>query len=215
MLIRDIIKVIEDFAPLPLQESYDNSGVQVGDVNSEASAVLIAIDITEELIDEAITKNCNLIVAHHPLIFKGLKCLTGSNYVERCVLKAIKNDIVLYAAHTNLDNVSEGVSYRMAQKLGLKNIRILVPQEGMLLKLVTFVPLAKAELVRTALFGAGAGHIGNYSECSYNVLGEGTFKAGEEADPYVGAIGQQHTEVEVRVEVILPRYLLSRVVKAL
>lgn len=215
MQIRDIIKAIEEFSPLALQESYDNSGVQVGDINREATGVLIAIDITEELIDEAVNKNCNLIVAHHPLIFKGLKRLTGSNYIERCVWKAIKNDIVLYAAHTNLDNVSEGVSYRMAQKLGLKNIRVLAPQEGVLLKLVTFVPLPKAELVRAALFGAGAGHIGKYSECSYNVLGEGTFKAGEDADPYVGGIGQQHTEVEVRVEVILPRHLLSRVVKAL
>lgn len=215
MQIRDIIKAIEEFAPLALQESYDNSGVQVGDVNREATGVLIAIDITEELIEEAVNKNCNLIVAHHPLIFKGLKRLTGSSYIERCVWKAVKNDIVLYAAHTNLDNVSEGVSYRMAQKLDLRNIRILAPQEDTLLKLVTFVPLPKAELVRTALFGAGAGHIGKYSECSYNVLGEGTFKAGEDADPYVGSIGQQHTEVEVRVEVILPQHLLARVVKAL
>lgn len=215
MLIRDVIRVVEDFAPLALQESYDNSGLQVGDINQQLSGVLVAIDITEELIEEAINKDCNLIIAHHPLIFKGLKRLSGANYIERCVWKAVKNDIVLYAAHTNLDNVSEGVSHKMARKLGLRNIRILAPQEGTLLKLVTFVPLPKAEMVRTALFAAGAGHIGNYSECSYNVLGEGTFKAGEDTNPYVGDIGTQHTEVEVRVEVILPRHILPRVLKAL
>ncbi|MGL5786576.1 MAG: Nif3-like dinuclear metal center hexameric protein [Bacteroidales bacterium] len=215
MQIRDIIACVEAFAPLALQESYDNSGVQVGDTAQEATGVLIAIDITEELIDEAIDKVCNLIVAHHPLIFKGLKKITGSNYIERCVLKAIKNNIVLYAAHTNLDNVANGVSYRMAEKLGLRNIKVLAPQEGLLMKLATYVPLPKAELVRTALFAAGAGHIGDYSECSFNALGEGTFKAGASASPYVGEIGSQHTEVEVKVEVVLPRYLLSRVLKAL
>lgn len=215
MLIRDIIKAVEDFAPLSLQESYDNSGVQVGDIYCEATGVLIAIDITEALIDEAINKKCNLVIAHHPLIFKGIKRLTGNSYIERCVWKAIKNDIVLYAAHTNLDNARDGVSYRMAQKLGLKNIRILAPQEGKLLKLVTFVPLSKAEQVRLALFGAGAGHIDKYSECSFNVLGEGTFKAGENTNPYVGEIGQQHMEVEVRIEVILTQSLVSPVIKAL
>ncbi len=215
MQIRDILNEIEAYAPLALQENYDNCGVQVGNDRKEVSGVLIAIDITEELIDEAIAKNCNLIIAHHPLIFKGVKKLTGKDYIERCIIKAIKHDIVLYAAHTNLDNVKTGVSYRMAQKLGLKNIRVLAPQAGMLMKLATFVPLKKAEMVRIALFAAGAGKIGNYSSCSFNALGEGTFKANENANPYVGDINEMHTEVETKVEVIFPRYQQNNILRAL
>ncbi|MGL5772186.1 MAG: Nif3-like dinuclear metal center hexameric protein, partial [Bacteroidales bacterium] len=190
MQIRDILNVIEAYAPLALQESYDNCGVQVGNDRTDVTGVLIAIDITEDLIDEAIAKNCNLIVAHHPLIFKGVKKLTGKDYIERCIIKAIKHDIVLYAAHTNLDNVKTGVSFRMAEKLGLKHVRVLAPQSDMLMKLATFVPLKKAEMLRAALFAAGAGNIGNYSSCSFNVLGEGTFKANAQANPYVGEIDE-------------------------
>lgn len=175
MELQTIIDHLESFAPLAFQEDYDNCGLLLGNRQQTISGVLLCIDVTEAVIDEAIATNHNLIVSHHPLIFKGLKSLTGRNEVERCVLKAIKNDIAIYAAHTNLDSAPNGVSARMAEKLGLVNVRVLAPKSNMLLKLVTFVPVADAETVRNALFAVGAGHIGNYDACSFSHIGEGTF----------------------------------------
>ncbi|MCD7977103.1 MAG: Nif3-like dinuclear metal center hexameric protein [Tannerellaceae bacterium] len=213
--IKDIIKEIERFAPLPLQESYDNSGVQAGDVNQVATAALICLDVTEEVIDEAIDTDCNLIISHHPLVFKPFKSLTGKTYIERCMIKACKHDLVIYSAHTNLDNAPDGVSFQLAELLGLQNVRILSPQKNSLLKLVTFVPSAYAETVRNALFTAGAGHIGNYDSCSFNLQGEGTFRAQEQTKPFVGEIGELHTEDEVRIETILPAFRKATVTRAL
>lgn len=215
MRIKEILSVIEQLAPLALQEGFDNSGIQVGDVNQEAKAALLCIDVTEDVVDEAITLGCNLIISHHPLAFRKFQSLTGKNYIERCMIKAIKNDIVVYAAHTNLDNAPKGINYYLAKMLGLQNIRILAPQEDKLLKLVTFTPYSHAEQVRNALFNAGAGSIGEYDCCSYNIRGEGTFRGGENTHPYVGEIGQIHTEAEVRIEVILPNHKKSEVVRAL
>ena len=158
--VKDILKEIEQYAPLPLQESFDNAGVQVGDVNQPATGALLCLDVTEEVVDEAIEMGCNLIVSHHPLAFKAFKSLTGSTYIERCMMKACKYDLVVYAAHTNLDNAAGGVNFRLAELIGLENVRVLSPQKGALLKLVTFVPEAYADLVRTTLFNAGAGTIG-------------------------------------------------------
>jgi dinuclear metal center YbgI/SA1388 family protein len=215
MKISEITSVIESFAPLALQESYDNSGIQLGDINEETGSALVCIDITEEVIDEAIALNTKLIISHHPLIFIGLKSITGKNYIERCVVKALKNDITIYTAHTNLDNAWGGVSFKMAEKLGLQNVRILSELTESLLKLVTFVPSEHLENVRNSLFEAGVGHIGNYDQCSYQSEGYGTFRAGEESNPFCGEKGIQHTESETRLEVILPNYLKSKVVKAL
>lgn len=215
MKIKEILQSIEQIAPISLQESFDNTGVQIGDVNQEAKAALLCIDVTEAVVDEAIALGCNIIIAHHPLAFKAFKSLTGKNYVERCMLKACKHDIVIYAAHTNLDNAALGINYYLANMLGLQNIRILDPQKNKLLKLVTFVPHSHAEIVRNALFNAGAGSIGNYDSCSYNVSGEGTFRANEEAKPFCGEANQLHTEPEVRVEVILPVYKQGEVARAL
>lgn len=215
MTVKSICDLIQEVAPLALQESYDNAGLLVGNSQMEVTSVLVCIDITEEVIDEAMQKKCNLIVSHHPLIFSGLKKLTGKNEVERCVINAIKNDIAIYAAHTNLDNVLTGVSAKMAEKIGLKNIRILQPKENALVKLVTFVPRIHSYNVRQAMFNAGAGHIGNYDSCSYNTEGFGTFKANENADPFIGNKGELHTETEVKIEVILPDYLQSKVIVAL
>lgn len=175
--IKDIIRTIEKVAPLPLQESYDNAGVQVGNINQKATGALLCLDVTEETIDEAIDFEYNLIISHHPLAFKPFKSLTGKNYIERCIMKACKHDIVIYAAHTNLDNAIGGVNYKLAELLGLQNVRILSPQKGNLLKLVTFVPEDSAENVRSTLFHAGAGNIGNYDACSFNTRGTGTFRA--------------------------------------
>ena len=202
MKIKEILSAIEHLAPLQLQESYDNSGVQIGDVNQEARGVLICIDVTENVLTEAIRLGCNLIVSHHPLAFRSFKSLTGRTYVERCMIQACKHDIVVYAAHTNLDNAHGGVNYQLAKILNLEQVKILAPQKKMLTKLVTYVPQSHAESVRTVLFNAGAGNIGNYDACSFNVLGEGTFRGGENSHPFVGEKGSLHVEAEVRIEVI-------------
>jgi dinuclear metal center YbgI/SA1388 family protein len=215
MKIKDLIAAIEQYAPLSLQENYDNSGVQVGNVHQALQGVLLCLDVTEEVVEEAIELECNLIIAHHPLIFRPLKSLTGSSYIERAVIKACKHDIVIYAAHTNMDNAYKGVSYKIAANLGLQNIKVLSPQQHVLLKLVTFVPLAQAETVRRALFNAGAGQIGAYDSCSYNITGEGTFRAGENTNPFCGEIGALHTEQEIRIETILPVHRKNAVLRAL
>ncbi len=215
MKIREVIGAIEHLAPRSLQETFDNSGVQIGDVFQEAKSILLCIDVTENVLDEAIRLGCNLIISHHPLAFHSFKSLTGKNYVERCMIKACKYDIVVYAAHTNLDNAMGGVNFQLAKILNLQQVRILSPKEKYLMKLVTFVPVSHIESVRNVLFSAGAGSTGNYDACSYTVLGEGTFRAGDNANPYVGEIGKIHTEQEVRIEVILPAFKQDEVLRAL
>ena len=213
--VKDILKELEQYAPLPLQEDYDNAGVQVGDVDQLATGALVCLDVTEEVLNEAIEKECNLIISHHPLVFKPFKSLKGNTYIERCLIKACKHDIVIYAAHTNLDNVQGGVNYRLAEMIGLQNVRILSPQKNALLKLVTFVPESHEELMRSTLFNAGAGSIGNYDSCSFNTQGSGTFRANEEANPFCGEVGELHTEKEVRIETVLPTYKKGAVTRAL
>ncbi|MCD7973472.1 MAG: Nif3-like dinuclear metal center hexameric protein [Candidatus Azobacteroides sp.] len=211
MKIKEIIKEIEIIAPPLLQESYDNTGIQIGQSEQKASGVLLCIDITEEVIEEAIQKKCNLIISHHPLLFKGLKSITGKNYIERCIIKACKNDVTLYSSHTSLDNAWNGVNFKIAKKLGLINTKILEEKENLLEKVVVFAPKAHAENIRSAIFEAGGGHIGNYDACSYNSDGTGTFRAGKEANPYCGDIGEYHSEKEVRIEVIFPIYLKKNI----
>lgn len=215
MKIKEFIKCLEAFAPPVLQESYDNAGLITGSPDWECTGVLCTLDSTEEIVKEAIEKKCNLIVAHHPIVFKGLKKINGSNYVERTVIKAIKNDIAIYAIHTNLDNVHNGVSGRMADKLGLVDRSVLSPSAHSLRKLYTFVPVAHTAQVKNALFEAGAGHIGNYSECSFESTGTGSFKAGDGADPFVGNLGERHLEPENKLEVIFPTWIQDRLIEAL
>ena len=215
MIIGEFIEHLETFAPVYFQESYDNAGLIVGEASAECRGIITSLDATEAVIDEAISKNCNLIVSHHPIIFKGLKKLNGKNYVERAIVKAIKNDIAIYAIHTNLDNVKKGVNKKIADKIGLQNLEMLQPKENILKKLITFSPLDKAEDLRKALFTAGAGHISNYSECSFNTNGTGTFKPEYGADPFVGEIGKRHEEEEVKIEVIFPNYLEQKIIRAM
>ena len=215
MKIGELLSVIEAFAAPELQEDYDNAGLITGKRDWNCAGVLCTLDVTVDVVNEAVQKGCNLIVAHHPIIFKGLKRVNGNNYVEQVMIAAIKNDVAIYAAHTNLDNVVLGVNNTIAQKLGLQNTSILLPKNKMLRRLITFAPVDKAEVVRNAVFAAGAGHIGKYAECSFNSEGTGTFKAGEGADPYVGDIGQQHHEKETKIEIVYPFYLEQQVVKAL
>ena len=215
MKIVDFIVVIEKYAAPELQEDYDNAGLITGNSSWNCSGVLCTLDVTVETLKEAKENNCNLIIAHHPIIFKGLRRINGRTYVEQVIIEAIKNDIAIYAAHTNLDNIVLGVNGMIAKKLGLNNITILQPKNKMLRRLITFAPVDKAEDVRNAVFAAGAGHIGKYSECSFNSNGTGTFKAEEGADPYVGEIGERHHENETKIEIVYPFYLENQVVKAL
>ena len=213
--IQDVIQHLESHAPRQTQESYDNSGLIVGDRNTLITGVLIALDCVEAVIDEAIQKGCNLVIAHHPIVFKGLKSFTGKNYVERTVIKAIQNHVAIYAIHTNLDNYRYGVNFKIGKLLGLNTLQILAPKNGNLLKIVVFVPNEHADSVRNAMSNAGAGQIGNYDQCSYNSLGIGTFRALDSAKPFVGKHGQVHEESEQRIEMICRGEWTPRVVAAM
>jgi len=215
MRLSILIKHLEAYAPPNYQEDYDNSGLLTGSPELDVHAALVALDCTEAIVDEAIALGCNLIITHHPIVFKGLKKLNGKTYVERVVLKAIKHDIALYAIHTNLDHVKNGVNGVICERLGLKNTRILSPKKTLLKKLVTFCPTDHADLVREALFEAGAGNISDYSNCSFNVSGFGTFKAGPDTDAYVGEKGLEHREPEVRIETIFVAHSERKVLLAL
>lgn len=213
--IRHLAAHIESLAPLAYQESYDNVGLLVGDPGTIITGVLVTLDVTEAVVDEAIAKGCNVIVAHHPVVFKGLKKLNGKTYVERTVIKAIKHDVAIYAAHTNLDNVAGGVNFTIAEKLGLQNVSILSPKTQVLTKLVTFVPVANTQAVLDALYEAGAGQLGEYKNCSFRVSGTGTFQPTDKANPTIGTAGQYHEETENRLEVILPTHQQGHVLAAL
>ncbi len=202
MIIRDITNCLEELAPLNYAEDFDNVGLLVGNYNSSVSGVLVTLDTLEDTVDEAIAKNCNLIVSFHPIIFGGLKKLNGNSYVERAVLKAIKNDIAIYATHTALDNSKNGVSAKMCEVLGLVNNKILIPKKGIIKKLTTYVPTKKADFLRNALFSANAGDIGNYDNCSFNSDGFGTYRGNEDSNPNLGEKGKNHTEIETKISVI-------------
>ena len=213
--IKDITHFLETIAPLSYQESYDNAGLIVGGPTASVTNVLVSLDCTEAVVDEAIAKNCNLIVAHHPIVFKGLKKFNGRNYVERTVIKAIKNDIAIYATHTNLDHVVGGVNFMIAERLGLQNVRILAPKKDLLMKLVFFVPVENAPEVVEALHKVGVGQIGNYDHCSFSVNGTGTFRPNEVATPFIGNANEIERVNESRVEVIFPAYLEAAVMRTL
>lgn len=213
--IFDITSFLETIAPPSLQESYDNAGLITGQGNWECTGTICCLDAIEAVVDEAIKKKCNLIVAHHPIIFSGLKKINGKNYVERTIIKAIKNDIAIYAIHTNFDNVLEGVNGMIAKKLGLQNTAILSTKTNQLKKLFFFVPAQNAEKVMNALFDSGGGQIGNYSECSFSVNGKGTFKPNEQANPFSGEIGKREEAEELKIEVLFPAWLEGKMVSTL
>lgn len=214
MTVREITRLIEEFAPLSLQEDYDNAGLICGSPAAEVKSILLSTDITEDVIEEAIRGGHNLIISHHPLTLKGIKNLVPDSYVKRCLIQAIRYDLNIYSAHTNMDAVAQGVSGRMADKLGLVNQKILQPC-GKLYSLAFYTPTSQVEKVRTAIFNCGAGHIGNYSHCSFNGSGQGTFQALDGAQPYVGTIGELHTEAETKTEITVPDYLLHKSIQAL
>lgn len=215
MKLSTIINELEKLAPLVYAEDFDNVGLLVGDASAEISKVLVTLDTTEEVVQEAVEKEANLIVSFHPVIFSGMKKITGKNYVERVVQLAIKNDINIYATHTALDNSEFGVNYQIAKQLNLKKTEILIPQKDTLRHLVTYVPRDEAGHLRNAMFDAGAGSIGDYDNCSFNLEGTGSFRAGKNANPYVGEIGETHFESETRISVIFNKHLQDSVLKAL
>lgn len=212
MILKEIISLFENFAPLSYQESYDNSGLIVGDINQKINSALLSIDITEETIDEAIKLKSNLIISHHPIIFSGLKKITECNSLQRIIRRCIKNDIAIYTAHTNLDSVIGGVNSKICEKLNLINCKILSPVQNTLKKIVVFVPENHVDKVRNAMFSAGAGHIGDYDCCSFNTNGSGTFRGLENSNQFTGIKGQLHIEREIKVETIVEAFKLSKVI---
>ena len=215
MTVKEVTDILEDLAPLPYAEGFDNVGLLVGDANATVSGILVTLDTLENVVDEAIATKCNLIVSFHPIIFGGLKKLTGKSYVERVVIKAIKNDIAIYSMHTALDNVPEGVNAKICEVLGINNPKILIPQKETIKKLTTYAPVKDAEKLREALFDAGAGNIGNYSHCSFNASGQGSYKAGEKANPTIGEIGKIHYEEETQLNVTFSKANQAKIMKAL
>jgi len=215
MIIKDITNCIEEIAPLNFAEGFDNVGLLIGNYNTKVTGVLVTLDTLENIVDEAIDKKCNLIVSFHPIIFSGLKKINGKNYVERVILKAIKNDIAIYAIHTALDNSDQGVNAKICEVLNLKNTKILIPQANTLKKLTTYIPLDNAEHVRKSLFNAGAGTIGNYDQCSFNAEGIGTYRGNENSNPVLGEKGKLHQESEVIISVIFEKNKEKNLLKSL
>jgi dinuclear metal center YbgI/SA1388 family protein len=213
--VKDMITILEEVAPFSIQEDYDNSGLQLGNPEKEVKRVLVCLDVTPDVVNEAVALECDLIISHHPILFKGIKRLTGEHYAEQVIIEAIKKDIGILAVHTNLDNVYSGVNHKLASILGLQHLKVLLPAIDRLKKLVTFCPVKHVETLRTGLFEVGAGTIGDYDSCSYNVEGYGTFRAGEKSNPFVGKTNELHIEPEVRVETIFPDYLEKDVIRAL
>lgn len=213
--LRDVTRYLEALAPLAYQESYDNAGLLVGDPAAEVTGVLTSLDCTEAVIDEAVARGCNLVVAHHPIVFRGLKKLNGKTYVERTVIRAIRADVAIYAIHTNLDHVRGGVNFKIAERLGLEAVSVLAPKRETLLKLVAFVPVEHTRRVLDALYAAGAGGVGAYQNCSFRVEGTGTFLPTEGTNPAIGQVGQVEEVTEHRIEVLLPAPLEGPVLAAL
>jgi len=215
MKLKDLCSYLDSAVPLSFQEDYDNSGLQVGNPEKEVSSAMLTLDVTEEVIDEAVSQKCDIIISHHPLIFNGIKRITGRTFTERILYKAVKHDIVIYSSHTNLDIFSNGVSRKMAEKLDLKDIKVLSPLEKRLLKLVTYIPESHLEKVREALFEAGAGVIGNYDRCGFTTSGTGTFRGNENSKPFIGEKGKIHFEKEMRFETVLLSHLKEKVIRVL
>ena len=215
MIIQEVIDYIEDFAPTYYAEDFDNVGLLIGNNQTKVTGALITLDTLEATVDEAIKNKCNLIISFHPIIFSGLKKITGANYVERTVLKAIQNNIAIYAIHTALDNQFKGVNDAIAEKLGLNNRKILIPRKNSIKKLTTFVPVNKAEKIKAALFKAGGGSIGNYDHCSFTMQGKGSFKPNKHASPVVGEKGKTHIEEETQIGITFPAHLETKIINSL
>ena len=215
MNVQDICFYLETIAPLAYQENYDNAGLLIGDPDSAVQKILLCLDVTPSVLEEAIAKKCNLVISHHPVIFKGLTKLITGDQISGIISTAIKNDLSIYAIHTNLDNILEGINGLLMKKLGISSFQVLSPKKNLLSKLATYCPLMHADALRASLFQAGAGHIGNYDNCSFNVPGQGSFRASDKANPFVGEKNHLHFENEIKIEVIFPDYLQTQIISSL
>ena len=215
MKLHQVIEILEAWTPNNYAESFDNTGLLVGDRNENLTGILVCHDTLETIVDEAIQNNCNFIVSYHPILFDGLKKITGKTYVERAVIKAIQNKISIYALHTALDNQPHGTNKVLSDAIGLTNSKVLIPQSADILKLITYVPKNHAESLKNALFDAGAGNIGNYDQCSFALEGKGTFRGNENSHPVIGEKGIRHTEEEIQLGVIFPKHLKQNVLNVL
>jgi dinuclear metal center YbgI/SA1388 family protein len=215
MIVKEVTDLLEELAPLSYAEDFDNVGLLVGDSSVQVSGILVTLDTLENVIDEAIASNCNLVVSFHPIIFSGLKKITGKTYVERVVIKAIQNNIAIYSMHTALDNSQYGVNAKICEVLGIENPKILIPQKQTIKKLTTYVPLADADALKSALFKAGAGNIGNYSNCSFVNEGTGSFKPEQNAEPIKGKVGAIHHEKESQINVTYSKSNEGKILNAL
>ncbi|MBC6409528.1 MAG: Nif3-like dinuclear metal center hexameric protein [Ekhidna sp.] len=215
MKIKEITDFLESWAPPSLQEPYDNAGLIMGDKSDEVNAALITLDVTEGVVDEAINENCNLIIAHHPLIFKGIKRINKSHWIDKCIRKAVRNDIAVYAIHTNLDNIQTGVNLKICERIGLSNLKVLNPKSSTLSKLTVFVPFENRHELLDGLFQAGAGQIGNYDHCSFQMNGIGSFRGNQDANPAIGSPGIDENVNETRIEVLVHKHLEEDVLRAM
>ncbi len=215
MIVKEVTAVLEELAPLAYAEDFDNVGLLVGSYTQEVSGILVTLDTLENVVDEAIVNKCNLIISFHPIIFSGLKRITGSSYVERVVIKAIQNNVAIYSMHTALDNSSEGVNAKICEVLDILNPKILIPQKNTIKKLTTYAPIHESEQLTNTLFEAGAGTIGNYSNCSFTNQGIGSFKADKHAKPTIGTIGETHFEKEAQINITFSAGVEKEVMQAL
>ncbi len=212
----ELMKFMEEFAPVNLAEDYDNVGLLIGSRNQEIKKVLVCLDVTTKVVEEAVEKKVNLIVSHHPIIFKGLKRIVEEDPKGRLLYKLIRNGIGVYSAHTNMDFTHGGINDTLANLLGLSNIRNLKKhKEDRFFKIVVFVPEQNTDTVREAMCSAGAGWVGDYSDCTFMVKGTGTFKPLEGTNPYIGSKGNLEKVEEYRLETIVPQKKLKKVVNAM
>jgi|TARA_B100000530_G_scaffold129496_1_gene80886 dinuclear metal center YbgI/SA1388 family protein len=216
MKLFEISNYLDTRVPLAFQEEYDNCGLLIGNKDQKINSVLICLDCTEEVLAEAIKNKHNLIIAHHPIIFQGVKKIIGKNYVERIIQKAIKHDVAIYAMHTNLDNIYGGVSFQIANKLGLKNSQILKPKTNLLTKLSVYCPKSHVDKVKNSLFNSGAGKVGEfYDRCSFVSNGVGSFRPLCGASPFSGNIGKESLVEEHNIEVVFYSYLKPKMLSVL
>lgn len=217
MTAKELEQFVAEWAPQSLAESYDNVGWMIR-TRSQFQKALVCLDFTPDILEEAVEKSCDLVICHHPLLFKPLKSIAPDNPISSLVINTIRSEVSVLAMHTNLDNViRQGVNYKLAEKLGMdtRRLQVLAPKTGNLCKLIVYVPESHLDVLMDTLFAAGAGHIGNYSECSFSVKGKGSFKPEEGANPYSGNVGRRSMDEEIRLELLVPTWKISTVLEAM
>ncbi|MGM0602343.1 MAG: Nif3-like dinuclear metal center hexameric protein [Bacillota bacterium] len=212
---QEIISLMGEIAPVKLAEEWDNVGLQIGDLSNEVNKVLLALDLNTEVIDEAVDNNCNMIITHHPVIFNGINSVSSESAVGDMIIRLIKNDIIVFSAHTNLDIVEEGLNDFICRKLGIEDFQPLdVTQIGNYYKFVVFVPENHIENIKSAVFKNGGGKLGNYSHSGFVSKGKGSFKPLKGSEPYIGSTEKIEEVDEIRLETIVAEDKLDKVLKA-